>query len=781
MRSGGEPKPVGHSSVAVLAGNRNSQSAVARNLAQVRAASTSGNGQERTDGAFALSDIWRVIVKRHAVVLLSFVLAVAVGLAIALLQTPIFRATAMLQMERQATRTINVPGVTPVETTEDGEFYETELQLLGSRVVTEQVAANLDVDDGLLAALDRPTLWDKFSHLVLGRDRPSNEQDANGDRQKRIYRWIQSGLIIEPVVDSLSKEILVWHKMEGIRQEGLVIYPWARSLLVRVHFEGSDRLLSARIANAVADYMVDSNIQRRHEANAFALEFLRDRIEQIKLLLQDSEKALADRVPGYRQAKGSTDSPSMSNDLASLSAMHALATEDRIDAEVQLRQSRRRSIYAHPQMLENQAVRSLRTERWKLESDYQDKLLTYMPDYPVMLQLRSRIKQIDQQLAAETQNLKSTLVTRFSDALDEESMLKGEVATLTQSVLLAQGQHADLSALERDVAANQQLYAALLQRYQEISATSNLDSRNISLIDAAVVPDRPVRPDQNGVLKLAVFSGFGLGLLMAFVLEAFDRTVRRPEQIEKQLGIAVLGVIPSLGLTSRSSAFRDLRSSFSEAYRSARTALEFSTDEGAPRCLLVTSPSAGDGKTTSALTLARDFAQLGRRVLLIDADMRNPSLHRILGAANTTGLSNYLSGGATAAAIIRPTRVRRLIFIPAGPMPPNPAELLAGAKMAALVNLARQRFDHVIIDGPPVMGLADAPILASLASGTLMVIAAQAGPIDNAKLALKRLLSVRARVVGALLSKLATPAVNSNKGGVARTWRAGRAERVNPA
>ena len=215
----------------------------------------------------------------------------------------------------------------------------------------------------------------------------------------------------------------------------------------------------------------------------------------------------------------------------------------------------------------------------------------------------------------------------------------------------------------------------------------------------------------------------------------------------------MLGVIPTLRKQTVEAAIADPRSAFSESYRSVRTALQFSTDNGVPKVLLVTSPSAAEGKSTTALTLARNFAQLGRSVLLIEADLRNPALHRTMGMRSETGLSSLLAGAASASQVVLDTDDERLRVILAGPLPPNPAELLSGNRLLSMLTVAAEKYDQVIIDGPPVLGIADAPILSNVVEGTLLVVNSSKTRISAAQAALKRLLSARARVVGALLSK----------------------------
>ena len=246
--------------------------------------------------------------------------------------------------------------------------------------------------------------------------------------------------------------------------------------------------------------------------------------------------------------------------------------------------------------------------------------------------------------------------------------------------------------------------------------------------------------------------GLMLGVLVAFVLEFLDDTIKTPEDLEQHLRLALLGVVPNLRKGTVAEALADPRSAFSESYRSVRTALQFSTDRGVPKVLLVTSPSAAEGKSTTALTLARNFAQLGKRVLLVEADLRNPSLHRVTGMRAEQGLSSLLAGAASISQVIRDTDDERLQVILAGPLPPNPAELLSGSRLLSMLTIAAEKYDQVIIDGPPVLGIADAPILSNVVSGTLLVVYSGKTRIKTAQSAIKRLAAARAHLIGGLLT-----------------------------
>jgi capsular exopolysaccharide synthesis family protein len=262
-------------------------------------------------------------------------------------------------------------------------------------------------------------------------------------------------------------------------------------------------------------------------------------------------------------------------------------------------------------------------------------------------------------------------------------------------------------------------------------------------------------------MVLGLLGGVGL----AFFLDYLDDRLHRPEDIERLTHLPILGVIPLVKrekvkdkakdvLPLALEGHKDMRSAFAEAYRSVRTALQFSTRDGAPRQFVVTSSSAGEGKSTTALSLAINFAQAGRTVLLIDADMRNPSLHRTLGVEHDRGLSNCLSGDCPALAAIRTTSITNLFVMPSGPLPPNPVELLSGPKLLEMLAQLGDRFPQIILDGPPVLGLADAIVLGNQVGATLFVVAAGAARRANVRQAMKRLRQASVHTVGAVMTKM---------------------------
>lgn len=315
---------------------------------------------------------------------------------------------------------------------------------------------------------------------------------------------------------------------------------------------------------------------------------------------------------------------------------------------------------------------------------------------------------------------------------------------------------------------NRALYDALLQRFKEVGIAGGVGTNNISIVDRALTPQRPSSPNVPLNLALGLLLGLVIGCAAAIVLEQLAESVISPTEFQSKLRIPLLGSTPAtnapLGLKllpSRTKGEQQSvpamvagQSELSEAYFSILTALQFSTSSGAPKTLAVTSSQQGEGKSTTAMALARGLISIGSSVLLIDADMRNPSIHRALNLSNRKGLSDLLSGNAEFKDVIQPTDTRGFAAMTAGKTPPNPAELLAGEGLEKTIRAAVELFDHVIFDSPPVLGLADAPLIARAAEGTVFVIEAARTRSSQARNALDRLTAVRAHILGAVLTKL---------------------------
>lgn len=667
---------------------------------------------ERDEGdSYNLLSLWHTVLKHKWTVIGFFAITLAVSVTSLYLTPRMYRATVLLKIDPESNSKIrkidDAIGGGDEYPVYDPEFYQTQYELLRSRTLAERVAESLNLGEG--------------------------DKDA----------------------DTVSK------RYGGIVQGGTTVEPVRNSKLVKLHFDSTNPELAARIANALADTYIKSSLERRYNATADAKNFLEQRIVQVKAKLEDAEHKLYAhaREQGIVNIDTKESQSLLTTQLQEKSEALAQAERERLTAESISRESRNDGGHGSSKILNDSLVQSLKANKAKLEMEYQEKLPLFKPEYPAMVQLQEQIHQINTQIEAEIASVRSALDADYQLALRKEAMLREEVARLKEDVMKRQDTGSDYNILKREVETSRALYDGILQRLKEIGVASGITTNNISIIDPAEVPGAPYKPNPKSYLMAGIFLGLFGGIGLAFLFEKLDDTVRTPRDLE-DVRLAMLGVIPFIRLGKQMSetplhliSHCDPRSGTAEAYRSLRTALTFSTNLGAPKVLHLTSASQGEGKSTSAINLAIGFTQLGQTVLLIDGDMRRPSLHRMLGMDNDKGLSHYLSGEAKPTEVSHAVGIPGLFVIPAGHLPPNPSELLASARMVDLLALAAEKFDRVIIDSPPVMGLADALILSHLAKHTIMVAAAGKTRRSHLTSSLKRLLQgSQANLLGGLLT-----------------------------
>ena len=356
-------------------------------------------------------------------------------------------------------------------------------------------------------------------------------------------------------------------------------------------------------------------------------------------------------------------------------------TSERIKNEQLWRQVEHVTAINLPQLLANSVIEVLRGQRKALETEYQEKLENFKPDYPAMVQISNKIKEVDRQLGAEVKTIQNSLKAAYQSSLALENETRKRIEMLRLEVLDLQKKGVQYGILKREVETNRGLYNNLLQRYKEVDIAGGAGANNIFVVDKAAVPGSPSEPQVSRALILSLALGFGAGVGVALLLELLDDRVRAPEEVEQLSGLATLGIIPRVYDEEKfEEAFEDPRSSVAEAYRSLATSLQFSTETGLPRSIVVTSAGPAEGKSTTVLAIGRYFAQTGLRVLLVDADLRNPSLHKKLGLSNAVGLSNYLTGSSLPPEVLQKTDHPNLSFMASGPLPPNAADLLSGVR-----------------------------------------------------------------------------------------------------
>ncbi len=692
------------------------------------------HGAQLDGGAAAALDLgeyWRLAVKYRFLIVGAFLAALLIGAGSTLMMTPIYTAQATLQIDREAVRVLNVDDVSPRESTSTGEeFFQTQYGLLKSRSLAERVTDSLGLasSDAFLEAMGGGKL-------------------ERGDRTAAEFAAARREAVIATVMGNFS------------------VAPVRGSRLVGISFDSPDPALAARVTNAYAENFIQANLDRRFESSSYAREFLEEQIAQTKAKLEVTERSLVEYAanqgiinitePGADGA-GQTQSLAGTN-LSALNASLAAAQADRIAAEQRWRQARASPLMSLPEVLQNPAVQRLTEERARLDAQYQQNDRVYQADWPAQRQLRGQIEELDRQIAEIGRGILRSIEGQYVVAANNERALQAQVDGLKGEVLDLRDRSVQYNILQRELDTSRTQYDALLERYKEVSVSGTVTSNNISIVDRAEVPRGPSKPNLMINLILASVLGLGLGALSAFVLEALDETLATPDDAENKLGLPILGVIPLLGREETPvEALDNLRSPFSEAYYSLRTALQFSTPDGVPSSILVTSSRPAEGKSTTAYATALNLARIGKRVLLIDGDLRNPSMHRIVGVENGVGMSNLLSGAATLAQAVQATREPNLSLVSSGPLPPNPAELWGGDRLRDLLIELQREFDNVVIDGPPVLGFADSPLLSAAVGGTVFVLESKGTRRAQARGALRRLLIGNGRLLGGVLTKFNT-------------------------
>ena len=550
----------------------------------------------------------------------------------------------------------------------------------------------------------------------------------------------------------------------GVVASGLKVIPPAEGQLIKFSYDSPSPQLAAMVANGIADSFINSALQRRYEASAYARNFLERQIAKTRGDLERSERALV----AYAQQQGiintaadgkqtGSDANSLQGEsLVALNKSLADATARRVAAEGAYRQS----LATGPTSEVTSSTQGLRQQKATLEAEYQQKRTFMKPEHPEMLSLRSQIDELDKQIARESAQMSSgrnnSLLADYRAAVSAERALIARVAGLKGDVLNLRGRSIQYNILQREVDTNRSLYDALLQRYKEIGVAGGVGTAPVSIVDRADVPGLPYKPRLFLNLLLGLGAGLVAGVAAAVGLEFLTDTIKTREDVRKKLGIPCLGAVPKTA--ARDAFVEDLKnptSAVSEAYSAIVAALRFSTESGMPKVLLITSTNSSEGKSSSALALAQNFARREKSVLLVDADLRKPAFKT---ATDKVGLSKLLTTEDSVRTHVLETQHSNLWLLPSGPVPPNPADLLSTGRIRKIIAEAEEQFDLVLIDGPPTLGLADAPLLAAIGSNVLFIVESGSTRTRAGIEALNRLEATGAHVLGAALTKASSEA-----------------------
>jgi len=695
---------------------------------------TEGQAPIEADAPSALQHYLRIGLRWRWIIIGATAAAMALGLIVTLLMTPAYTASATIEISRASDQVTNFEGVEQDVSLADQEFYQTQYGLLQSRTLAERVASELGF-------VDNPGFFEMFG---VGDDADPAFEMTNGrfTAQGRPHRQRKAGEIL---LDNVSVD------------------PMRLSRLVDISFTSPEPGLSRRVANAWAENFIETNLERKVQSTSYGRDVLQRQLAEYKQRLDDSQRQLVAyasnqeiiNLPGASGDAGAAQERSIvSDNLAALNSALSQATADRIQAEARFVKAGRSGSSA--EALANSAINNLRQRRAELAAQYEQMMVRFEPGYPAAIGLREQIEELDQSIAREEARVSSSLQAAYREAAAREDALQTKVEALKQDYLDLRRRSIQYNIYQQEVDTNRALYDGLLQRFKEIGVAGGVGVNNISIVDLADVPQAPSSPRLLLNLLAATLGGLMIGVGIALGLEQLDETIADPTEVKRRLGLPLLGSVPKVIEETPREALLDAKSELFDAYLAVQTNLGFTTEHGVPRAFAVTSTRPAEGKSTTALALATTLARAGRKVILVDGDMRSPSVHHLGGVDHDRGLSNFLAGEDEIQSLTFDMQDLGFTAMSAGPIPPNAAELLTGNRLTMLVEKLLETFDHIVIDSPPVLGLADAPLIASRVEGVIYAVESQGIRSTQVKTALNRLASVKAHVFGGVLTKFDT-------------------------
>lgn len=699
-----------------------------------------------------LREYFRTLVKRRWVILTSVMVIFGVVAIATLRATRIYDASGSIAINKMLPMMFGGANNSPNSMMAYGEAtdVETEVRILQSDLLALQVIKQLNLDN-------RPEFGGRAKAVTDSLGLTTDELQPDSAATSRLLSAFKSNLRVSSLPDTR---------------------------IIDIHYRSPDRQLAAKVVNTLMSTYVEQNFKTRFESTMQASDWLSKQLVDLQMKVETSQEKLVQ----YQKEHGILGIDEKQNIItAKLDELNKELTDaesDRMDKEAfyHLVQSQDVDTVVATadgggnangtSATESSLLEKLRAQHADLKIQIAELGTQFGPSYPKVTQLDSQLKEVDAQIRVELQKSVNRVRGQYLAALQRENLLHDAMEKQKQEANQLNESAIEYSLLKRDLETNRTLYEGLLEKLKEAGISAGLHSNNFRTVDVARVPTSPVSPNVPLNLAFALALGLSTGVGLAFLLDGIDNTVRTPEQAQLISGLPSLGMIPlgskngieagqkqKFAVTSSSKEAVELitqsrpQSQMAESYRALRTSLLLTSLGAPPKVILITSALPQEGKTTTSLNCGIVLAQKGSRVLLIDADLRRPSIHKALGMGPRTGLSNVLTGSATLEqATVRSSVLPTLFVLPAGTPPPNPAELLASANMSNILAELREQYDHIVIDTPPTLSVTDAVIMSTRADTVVLVI--RSG--QTTKQALRRardiLVRVNARVSGVLLN-----------------------------
>ncbi len=691
-----------------------------------------------------------VAVFRHIrLVTAVFAVVVAIGLIQSYSTVPRYlaKATILIQDER-STSVTNLSANDRTYWEDPEPYFNTQYQILRGRGLARRVVDRLDL----------------VHHPV-----PSGPQSGLfatlGAARSKLGTWIRSRVSSTtqsatpqnvPARDETNEQSAAIGALIG----GIQVIPIKGTRLVDVTYDSTDPQFATVAVNTLVQEYVEQNLDLRLRNIDTTLDWLGQQLSKQAAKVEGAERAMSD----YRTEQ---NAPSLDNRqnivgarLNQLNDAVTRAKTARLEKQALYDQvkglgANSPNLDTFPAVAQSPVIQTLKGQLSSLESERAKNAERWGPNHPEMQKLNGSIQNVQQQLQLETAKVVESIRNEYRAALANEQSLADSLEEQKRQAMDLDRKSASYTVLEREAASEREVYNSLLQQEKELRVIRNSRANNIQVMDVAEVPKAPYVPNRRKDVLMSVVLGLALAVGLAFGIEYLDDTIKTPDDVTRRLRLPLLGLVPAVRGDRAPILSHEVPHDFGEAFRSLRTSLVFTSRADGPRLIGVTSTQPLEGKTTTACNLAMVLAYGGARVLLIDADMRRPGLHRTMGIENQAGLSHVLTGQARVREVVRKTHDPNLLVMTAGRTPPNPSELLASERMQQLLqNLASGPFDWVIIDTPPVLAVTDAVILAAHLSGLAFVVGAEMTRRAHAERAIETLQTGQPRIIGVVLNRV---------------------------
>ena len=700
----------------------------------------SGNGATNSTEVIDLKYYWSVLMG-HKWNIFGLVAVVSMlTLLVAYSMERVYSASTTVMVEAEKAKIVSIEDVYGGSTA-GKEYFLTQFEILKSRELAERVVKRLDL----------------VNHPVFD---PRQQEKRFSIRDSiRDFLGFEKEQTAELTARELQKNAV--RKLQG----GLTIAPVRNTQLVKINYESTDPVLAAKITDAIAEQFIESHLESKLSVTEQAAGWLTARLDGLRATLQDSEQ----RLQQYREQSGLVDVKGIhtldADELTELTQRYVEASNTRSQAETVYRQAQQfgstqpiEKLLTIPAVLADPLVQSMKEEHARAERKVAELGNRYGPKHPKMIAARSDVEQTQANLNFQVGRVANGIETRYRGAVQTERSLKAQIDNAKHRFQDVNRKEFRLRELEREVATNQQIYDMFLTRAKETNQTEGLQTAHARIVDPAVIPQDPIKPQKKLILALTVVVSGMVGVILALLLDSLNNTLRSPDEIEEKLGLPMLGFLPLImknrsklpleGFTPKSKGI------FAEAIRSVRTAFVLSGIDKPQKVTVITSSIPGEGKSTVALNFARALSQV-EKVLLIDADMRRPTLSRVLDLPKgSPGLSNWVAGTATADEVIYKMDDWDVDVVPSGVIPTNPLELISSKRFQVALKKLADHYDRIVIDSAPVCAVSDALMLSKEADALIYVVKADSSKTDLVLKGIHRLQEVDAPILGVVLNQI---------------------------